>query len=169
MKNRTIVTLFVMMMLFAISSISAMAQVSTHSVWTNDNGLVIVDPELRCKFTTLRSFEMATSWTEPGPPTYPAIAHFRGISKAYGDTRECGNHFYEFTLIKTASTTNDEIKGAWNVYRDGVLMCASCDGTAYGLSQAAGGGNYYKVYIDDPVYGAFAWLYSGYIDVRKDF
>lgn len=167
MKKQTIVTFFVLIML-GVFSISARAQ-STHSVWTNDNGLVIRDAETKCDYTSLANFQMATSWTEPAPPTYPAVAHFRGISKAYGFTRVCRDHEYEFRLVKTAATTDDEIKGAWNVYRDAVLMCGGCSGVAYGLNQAAGAGNYYKVYIDDPVYGPSTWLYSGYIDQRKDF
>lgn len=158
---------FFAMMFAAVSAVSASAQ-STHSVWTNDNGLVIRDAETGCKFTTLRAFDMATSWTEP-TPGYPAMAHFRGVSKAYGFTHACNNHYYEFTLVKTSATTNDDITGAWDVYRDSVLMCSACNGVAYGLSQAAGVGNYYKVYIDDPIYGPSTWLYSGYLDQRKDF
>ena len=149
-------------------SVAAMAQ-NTHSVWTNDNGLVIRDAKTGCDYTALRAFNMATSWTEPSPPLYAAIAHFRGVSKAYATTLGCSDHFYEFTLIKTAATTTDDITGYWNVYRDSVLACNACKGVAYGLSQPAGVGNYYKVYIDDPVYGPSTWLYSGYIDVRKDF
>jgi hypothetical protein len=166
MKKQSILTFFLMML--GVFAIPAMAQVNTHSVWTNDNGLVIRDAETGCDYKSLRAFDMATSWTEPGSPGYSAIAHFRGVSKAYGYSRQCrDDHFYEFTLVKTASTTNDEIKGAWDVYRDGVLMCASCDGTAYNLSAAVG--SYYKVYIDDPIYGPNTWLYCGYIDQRKDF
>ena len=167
MKNKSIVFFFVLIML-GVAATSAMAQ-STHSVWTNNNGLVIRDAETRCECTWLDSFEMATSWTEPSAPVYPAIAHFRGVSKTIGLVRPCRDRFYEFTLVKTANTDPDEIKGAWNVHRDGVLMCSACDGVAYGLSQTAGVGNYYKVYIDDPVYGPATWLYSGYLDVRKDF
>ncbi len=167
MRKQTIITLFVLMML-GVFSVSAMAQ-STHSVWTNDNGLVIRDAETGCKYDALRGFEMATSWTEPAPPTYPAVAHFRGISRAYGWGGPCGDHDYEFRLVRTAATTVDDITGYWNVYRDGVLMCNLCKGTAYGLSQPAGVGNYYKVYVDDPIYGPQTWLYSGYIDQRKDF
>jgi hypothetical protein len=167
MKKQTIGTFFVLIML-GIFSVSATAQ-STHSVWTNNNGLVIRDAETGCEYTTLPSFNMATSWTEPAPPTYPAVAHFRGVSKAIGFVRPCTDHSYEFRLVKTASTTNDDIVGAWNVYRDGVLKCSGCNGTAYGLSAAAGVGNYYKVYVDDPVFGPSTWLYSGYIDTRKDF
>jgi hypothetical protein len=167
MKNKSIVTFLVLMMVGAFS-ISAMAQ-STHSVWTNDNGYVIRDAQTGCQYLSLRAFDMATSWTDPSPG-YPAIAHFRGVSKAYGYSRLCrDDHFYEFTLVKTSSTTNDQIDGAWDVYRDSVLVCASCQGTAYGLSQAAGVGNYYKVYIDDPIYGPQTWLYCGFLDQRKDF
>jgi hypothetical protein len=167
MKKQTIITLFVLITL-GIFSVSAMAQ-STHSVWTNDNGLYVVDAETGCEYKRLRAFDMATSWTEPAPPTYPAVAHFRGVTKAYGSTAACGDHGYEFRLVRTAATTVDDINGLWNVYRDGTLMCNLCNGTAYGLSQPAGVGNYYKVYVDDPIFGPATWLYSGFIDVRKDF
>jgi hypothetical protein len=166
-KKQTILTLLALAVV-GLFSISASAQ-STHSVWTNDNGLVIRDAKSQCEYTALRGFDMATSWTEPSAPLYPAIAHFRGVSKAYGTTHGCADHFYEFVLVRTASTTVDDITGRWNVYRDGVLGCNACSGVAYGLSSPAGVGNYYKVYIDDPVYGPQTWLYSGYIDVRKDF
>lgn len=168
MKKQTTLVTFALMMLFAFS-ISATAQ-STHSVWTNDNGLVIRDAQTTCQYTSLAAFDMATSWTEPAPPTYPAVAHFRGVSKAYAYSPACNtDHFYEFRLVRASTTTNDDIFGRWNVYRDNVLVCNGCAGTAYGLSQAAGVGNYYKVYVDDPVFGPQTWLYSGYLDQRKDF
>jgi hypothetical protein len=169
MKKQSIVTFFLLMML-GVFSISAMAQ-STHSVWTNDNGLVIRDAQTGCNYTSLAAFDMATSWTEPSSPLYASIAHFRGVSKAYAYSSVCNtSHFYEFTLYKPISTSTDDIVGYWNVYRDGSLVCNACKGSAYGLSQAAGGVNYYKVYVDDPFYpGTENWLYSGYIDVRKDF
>ena len=155
-------------MMVGIFSVSASAQF-THSVWTDNNGLVVVDPTNSCAYTSFSGFNMATSWTEPTPPNYPAEAHFRGFTKALAYSATCIDRSYEFRLVRSSATTADDITGRWNVYRDGVLMCSGCNGTAYGLSQAAGVGNYYKVYVDDPFYGAFAWLYSGYIDVRKDF
>lgn len=165
--KRIIFVLFALVV--GIFSTSASAQ-STHSVWTNDNGLVIRDAQTGCQYLSLAAFDMATSWTEPGPPLYAAIAHFRGVSKAYAYSAVCNtDHFYEFRLVRTAATTSDDITGYWNVYRDGGLQCSACKGVAYGLSQAAGVGNYYKVYVDDPVFGPSTWLYSGYIDVRKDF
>ena len=168
MNKQINVTFFVLIML-AVFSISATAQ-STHSVWTNENGKGIYDAETGCKYSIFDTFNMATSWTEPSPPLYPAVAHFRGTAAAFGNDAPCTPHTYEFTLDKTTSTTNDEIVGAWNVYRDGVLMCSGCSGTAFGLSLPAGGpGNYYKLYVDDPVYGPMTWLFSGYIDARKSF
>jgi hypothetical protein len=164
MKKQIIFTI-VALAAIGILSISALAQ-STHSVWTNDNGYVIRDAKTGCSYTSLRAFDMATSWTEP-TPGYPAQAHFRGVSKAYGFTHGCADHFYEFTLTQALTTTNDYIKGYWDVYRDGSLACGGCGGIAYGLSGAVG--NYYKVYVDDPTYGPSTWLYSGFIDQRKDF
>lgn len=153
-------------MMLGIFSISASAQ-KTHSVWTNNHGLAVSDPTVLCNYTAFSGFNMATSWTEPAPPNYPAEAHFRGVTKAGGPG--CPTYVYEFRLVRANATTYDDITGQWNVYRNGVLMCSNCNGTAYGLSQAAGAGHYYKVYIDDPVFGPSTWLYSGYIDVRKDF
>lgn len=168
MKSRSILTFFALIVI-GLFAMSASAQ-STHSVWTNDNGLAIGDAETGCWYQSLRAFDMATSWTEPAPPTYPAVAHFRGVSKAYAYSHACPtDHSYEFRLVRTSSTTVDEIKGLWNVYRDGILKCNACSGKAYGLSSPAGVGNYYKVYIDDPIFGPSTWLYSGYIDQRKDF
>ena len=164
MKKQIIVTFFALV-ITAVLSVSATAQLKTHSIWTNDNGLVIGDAENGCEYSLLYSFEMANSWTEP-TPGYPAQAHFRGISKAEGWTAFCGNHFYEFSLNNSVYTDSDLIKGYWDVYRDGVLMCSACGGNAYGLSQSVG--QYYKLVIWDPFYGAY-WYYIGYIDQRKDF
>ncbi len=165
MKKQTL-AIFLVLMMVGIFTVSASAQPFTHSVWTNNNGLVIVDPTSGCNYTSFSGFDMATSWTEP-TPGYAAEAHFRGVSKA-GATG-CTTYFFDFQLVKSVATTTDDITGYWDIYRNGVLVCNTCKGVAYGLSSAAGVGNYYKVYIDDPVFGSNAWLYSGYIDNRKDF
>jgi hypothetical protein len=162
--KKTVLTFFALVVMGALS-VSAMAQVKTHSVWTNDNGYVIEDPQLGCDFTTLKSFDMATSWTEP-TPGYPAQAHFRGVSKAYGLTRLCGNHSYEFVLNNSVGTDGDTIKGYWDISRDGVLVCSLCPGNAFGVGAPVG--NYYKLIIDDP-FAVANWYYVGYIDQRKDF
>jgi hypothetical protein len=55
------------------------------------------------------------------------------------------------------------------VYRNGALRCASCIGSAYGLSQAAGVGNYFKIYVGSPFAYAEDWHFSGYITSRFDY
>lgn len=152
-------------MIAGLLSVSAAAQLSTHSVWTNNNGLVIVDASNGCENTILEKFDMATSWTEP-TPGYPAQAHFRGVSHAEGFVHGCGPHYYEFSLNSSVYTDSDLIKGYWDVYRDGVLKCSSCGGNAVALSGSVG--SYYKLAIWDPTYSAY-WSYVGYIDQRKDF
>lgn len=165
MKKYTLLGLLIT----AVFVVSVSAQVKTHSVWTNDNGLVIGDAQTGCEYYSLAAFDMASSWTEP-TPGYPAQAHFRGVSKAYGYSFLCSSdHFYEFSLHKSGSVDSDSIKGAWDVYRDGVLVCAQCDGIAYAMSGSAGSGAYYKLHISDPVYAPAIWYYIGYIDQRKDF
>lgn len=163
--NKRIVVTFLALMVVGLLSVPAMAQLNTHSIWTNDNGLVIGDAKTGCEYYSLAAFDMATSWTEK-TPGYPAQAHFRGVSKAYGFSLACTDHFYEFSLNNSVGTDSDTIKGYWDVIRDGTLMCSACPGNAYGLS--AGVGNYYKLVIDDPLYVP-DWYYIGYIDQRKDF
>jgi len=163
--KKTISTFFVLIAL-GVFSISAMA-LSTHSVWTNDNGNLIIDAKTKCEYQSFAGFNMASSWTEPAPPTYPAVAHLRGVTKAYSTSRGCFDRDYEFKLVSASATSADEIKGNWDVYRDGSLVCSNCAGLAAGLSNPVG--NAYKVLIDDPVYGPATWLFSGFIDNRKDF
>ena len=168
MKKRMMLAFFASLML-GVVSMSATAQTQTNSVWTNLNGLYIFDATNGCQYSSFTGFDMATSWTEPFAPTNPADAHFRGVAKAAGYSFGCVTRFYDFRLVASSATSTDQIDGKWDVYRNGVLMCGSCLGSAYGLSQAAGVGNYYKLYIDDPVFGPQTWLYSGHLDQRKDF
>ena len=149
-----------------MTSISAMAQLNTRSIWTYDGGgRQVTDPDLGCGYEKFEKFRMITSWTER-TPGYAAQAHFRGVALSLEDS-PCGAHFYEFTLTNSSVTTFNNIEGDWDVYRDGVLVCSTCNGSANGLSTAVG--TYYKVTIDDPVYGPGAWFYSGFIDARYDF
>jgi hypothetical protein len=166
MKKRILITFFALM-IAGLLSVPAAAQLNTHSVWTDNNGLVIVDASNGCENTIFSSFDMATSWTER-TPGYPAQAHFRGVSKAEGVVHGCGPHYYEFSLNNSVGTDSDTIKGYWDVYKDGILLCSSCGGNAYALSGAAASGNYYKLVIWDPTYSAY-WSFVGYIDQRKDF
>lgn len=169
MKQRMIFALFALLTL-GMLSMSASAQPNTHSVWTNLNGLYIFDATNGCQYTSFSGFNMATSWTEPFSPTNPADAHFRGIAKAIGPIfGPCPTRVYDFRLVASTTTSNDQIDGTWDIFRNGVLVCSACNGSAYGLSQAAGVGNYYKVYVDDPFAGPQTWLYSGLLDQRKDF
>lgn len=168
MKKRMILAFCASLVLGSLS-IAASAQVFTHSVWTNANGLGIKDAN-GCTYNNFSGFNMATSWTEPFSPTNPADAHFRGVAKAIGSPFGlCPTRGYDFRLVSSLTTKPDLIEGYWDIYRNNVLVCGSCYGVAYGLSQAAGAGNYYKLYIDDPFVGPQAWLYSGYVDQRKDF
>lgn len=167
MKKRIILAFFASLIL-GVLSMSATAQ-RTHSVWTNLNGFYISDATNGCTYSSFLGFNMATSWTEPFASPNPADAHFRGVARALGFSFTCVTRSYDFRLVASTATSADQIDGKWDIYRNGVLMCSLCSGSAYGLSQPAGVGNYYKVYVDDPVFGPQTWLYSGFIDQRKDF
>jgi hypothetical protein len=165
--KKTILTLILTGLISVSAAISVSAQVSTHSIWTNNNGgRQVNDPDLGCEYTSFHKFRMITSWTEP-TPGYAAQAHFRGAALIDEEDPCSGGHFYEFTLNQSTVTSIGTIQGYWDVYRDGVLMCSACTGQVSGLSQPIT--NYYKLTINDPVYGPGAWFYSGFIDVRDDF
>ena len=165
--KKQIVLAFCALIITGMISVSAMALDHTHSVWTNNSGgRQVTDPELGCDFTDFYKFRMITSWTEVSPG-YAAQAHFRGVAIIDEKDYCGGGNFYEFTLNQSTSTTSNYIIGYWDVYRNGVLMCSACTGSVNGLSAPVT--SYYKLVIDDPVYGSGAWFYSGYIDVRDDF
>jgi hypothetical protein len=169
MKNKITLAICSVLVL-GVLSISAWAQTGTSSVWTNANGVDITDPQTGCRYLNFSGFNAATSWNETSFSPNPADAHFRGVAEALGIALgPCPNTNYEFTLVSSTITGPDSITGAWDIFRNSSLVCSACTGTASGLSQAAGAGNYYEVYIDDPVAGIATWLYSGYIDQRKDF
>jgi hypothetical protein len=168
MKKSNIVTLFALIVI-ALFALPVTAQVATHSVWTNLNGYYIIDATNGCQYTSFGSFNMATSWNETFAAPNPADAHFRGVGKAATYTFFCPTRFYDFRLVASTVTKPDSITGTWDIYRGGALMCSSCTGSVQGLSAPAGVGNYYKLYIDDPIFGPGTWGYIGYIDQRKDF
>lgn len=168
MKKTFLLTL-VAFLTIGLFTIPASAQPDTHSVWTNANGATIKDPN-GCTYTNFSSFNMAASWTEPFNPAGGADAHFRGVGKAIGSAfGPCPTRFYDFRLVSTLQTKSSSIEGYWDIYRAGTLVCTSCYGVADDIDQAAGVGNVYLLYVDDPFFGPQAWLYSGYIDQRKDF
>ena len=157
--------IIVMLFLSIGLSFSITAQ-STHNIRTS-SGLAVKDAQTGCWYNSFSYFRASTSWTEPSPG-YDAAANFRGVAKVFA-AGLCAAGFYDFTLLKTASTTDDEIVGTWDVIRNGTTVCAACSGKAYGLNQPAGA-NYFKVYVDDPLYpGTEDWLFSGYINSRFDF
>ncbi len=148
--NKTFLT-FIALIITGLVSVSAAAQANPHSVWTFDGGgRQVTDPDLPCDFTTFEKFRMITSWTEP-TPGYPAQAHFRGAAVIDEKDHCAPGNFYEFVLIQSTTTNFSSIVGYWDVYRNGVLMCSACTGSANGLSTPVT--TYYKVTVDDPVYG----------------
>jgi hypothetical protein len=164
--KKQIFPILLVLIITGMVSVSAMAQVSTHSIWTFDGGgRQLNDPELPCEYARFEKFHLITSWTEP-TPGYAAQAHLRGVALTLEDD-PCGAHFYEFTLLQSTSTTSTTITGNWDIYRDGVLKCGNCTGHTSGFNQAVT--NYYKIVIDDPVIGPGTWFFSGFIDARDDF
>jgi hypothetical protein len=165
MKKQILLAVFALL-ITGLISVPVWAQLNTHSVWTFDgSGRQLTDPELSCGYTDFEKFRMITSWSEK-TPGYAAQAHFRGVAVTLEED-PCGAHFYDFVLTRSSVTSFNGIEGDWDVYRDGVLMCGTCHGSVNGLSTPVG--SYYKLTVDDPVYGLGAWFYSGYTDQRYGF
>lgn len=144
---------FTLLLLF---SATALAQ-STHSVWS-DKPLMVIDGQTGTSYNSFTSGNAATAWTEGTVRAY--VRAFAVIKPKLT---------YDFELVKVTSSDADTISGLFDVKRNGVLVCNKCVGKAYGLSQAATGSNYFKIYVGTPAGYAEKWHYSGYITSRFDF
>lgn len=144
--------------LVLLFSASAFAQ-NSHSVWS-DKPLIIRDWNTKAEFKppNINRGDAIFAWTQATPRAY---AHAHGVVNAGLN--------YDFMLVAPTASDVDSISGRWIVRRNGVIVCNNCIGKAYGLSQAAGVGNYFKIYVGTPMAYAEHWLYSGYITSRFDF
>lgn len=169
MKRKTILILSALIVgvfisAIAIVKIKAGAGIyNTHSIWTEDDPVSVRDGNTGCSYTSIEKWRSITSWSEEGPPLYPAIAHFRGVVVGASGSFFCGTHDYDFRLIDTTQTDKENIVGTWDIYRDGSLVCSACDGRASDLGAAVS--TTYKVDIDDPINGTGAWQF--YADVTQ--
>ena len=168
MKKRTILiasalAIAVLVSVTAIVRTKAGGGINTHSVWTEDQPNSVRDGNTGCSYTSIEKWRSITSWSEEGPPLYPAIAHFRGVVVNASASFPCGTHDYDFRLIDATQTDKENIVGEWDVYRDGSLVCSGCTGTASNLNAAVN--STYFVDIDDPVNGPGAWQF--YADVSQ--
>src|SRR6266513_406348 len=125
-----IVLSFTLVILF---SGSAFAQTS-HSVWS-DKPFLVIDGKSGKEFKDLKKGDAIFAWTQATPRAY---AHAHGMINATLN--------YDFMLVSVTSSDADSIRGKWIVRRNGIIVCNNCIGKAYGLSQPAGGGNYFKIY-----------------------
>ncbi len=141
--------------LIALLAAAPLAAQPVHSVWS-DKPIAIADGDTGAWYSPT-SGNSVSSWQEKTLQAFSNAIGFVGATQ------------YEFRLISVGSSDNDEIIGLWDVYRNGSLRCASCVGKAYGLSQAAGVGNYFKIYVGSPTCYAENWHYSGYIAARFDY
>lgn len=125
-----------------------------HSV-ESEKPLYVADGDTGKWYTQDLGYSVS-SWQED---TKQAFSHAVGLG---------GGHLYEFRMVQlTATPDADSINGKWDVYRDGILVCGSCVGKAYGLSGAVG--DYFKIYVGTPTAYAEKWHWSGYITHRFDY
>ncbi|MFY0580692.1 hypothetical protein ACN28S_46345 [Cystobacter fuscus] len=120
----------------------------THSIWSNQ-GYVLQVPGV---YVYVPSANMTFNWTE-------------GTSLAFVNVQAKGpaDELYAFQLVSvTAPTTADEIKGLWNISKNGAPLCTGCAGSAYGLSQPLN--SYFKIYA-----GNSSYHISGFITNRYDY
>ncbi|WP_043427805.1 hypothetical protein [Cystobacter fuscus] len=120
----------------------------THSIWSTQ-GYVLQVPGV---FAYVPSAKMSFNWKE-------------GTSLAFVNAEAEGpaGEIYAFQLVSvTAPTTADEIKGLWNISKNGAPLCTGCAGSAYGLSQPLN--SYFKIYA-----GNSSYHISGFISNRYDY
>jgi hypothetical protein len=161
---------------FALSS-TASAQIApgkgrVHSIWSMD-ALLLADPVTCTSYKEFFSSSCAMSWKQAPPvdALTPAWSHFFNASVLPVAPIELA---YEFRLVGVNWSDADEINGTWMVLRNGVVLTKSCRGKAYGLDQAPGGSNYFKLVCSDPSVPAVCaavpeWHFIGYITERYDY
>jgi len=139
--------------LAAITSLAASSAALAnpiHSVWSQGAPFWFVAPGFPWQNPTVG--EATFAWDESNPSAFASA----NITLVSGD-------IFEYKLVTvTASTLPGQITGDWDVYQNGVLVCGSCAGDAYGIDQPTG--NYFKIYIN-----SFTYHYSGFITARYDF
>ena len=74
---------------------------------------------------------------------------------------------YRFECAAPTDTGPDYIHGLWNISRDGMPVCTSCIGRAYGLNAPVG--KYFKLYIGDTFSYGEKWHLSAFVTSRFDF
>lgn len=148
-----IILSFTMLVFFTATA----AAQTTHSVWS-DKPLMVRDGATNASYKAFVKGDAAFAWTGATPRSY---AHAVGVITAALT--------YDFMLVSVSGSDADSVSGRWVVRRNGVIVCNNCIGKAYGLSQPAGVGNYFKIYVGTPVAYAEKWHYSGYITSRFDF
>jgi hypothetical protein len=119
---------------------------------------MIRDGQNKKEYKDIKPGDAIFAWTQATPRAY---GHAHGVIDPTLN--------YDFMLVTTTSSTADIISGKWIVRRNGVIVCNNCIGKAYGLSQPAAAGNYFKIYVGTPLAYAEKWHYSGYITNRFDF
>jgi len=128
-----------------------------HSVWSN-KPIFVYDGATGAHYNAFAKGNAAFAWNQA---TTTAYARAVGVIAV--------NLVYDFRLVSATSTNADEIDGKFDIFRNGVIVCHLCIGKAYGLSQPALPGKYFKIYVGTPVAFAEKWHYSGYITNRFDF
>ncbi|MGX4583194.1 hypothetical protein [Paenibacillus chitinolyticus] len=133
-----------------ISGAAAAPVTSVHSIWST-KPIQVIDNGTAYK---AKAGNVIISWTNE-PLSSGDSGFFNAIVQANGSQ-------YEFRLVSFGSSTNDEIVGKFDIYKNSTLVASSVAGTAYGLSQPVG--NYFKFYDTTQ-----QWHVSAYITSRFDY
>ncbi|MFS0836533.1 hypothetical protein [Paenibacillus sp. 1P03SA] len=133
-----------------ISGAAAAPVTSVHSIWST-KPIQVIDNGTAYK---AKAGNVIISWTNQ-PLSSGDSGFFNAIVQATNGIQ------YEFRLVSFSSSTNDEITGKFDIYKNNTLV-TTVAGTAYGLSQPVG--SYFKFYDTSQ-----QWHVSAYITSRFDY
>ena len=132
--------------LLTLTPVVAFSTGPVHNIWVG-KGIALNDP---AGSYPIASTDGSISWNES---TTQAVFNAR-VQANLGPT-------FEFVLVQPTLTTNYQIDGTWNVFKNGALVCSACTGSAYGLNGPLNTG--FKLYING------GYHFSGSIYSRYDF
>lgn len=143
------------LLVLTLSTVPALAADPVHSI-ESDEPIALHDYDWGVTWSSFIEGNSVSSWQEDTPQ---AFSHVRAVPDKKAE--------YEFKLVEVTYSDHEEIKGLFDIYRNGTIVCDDCVGKAYGLSLAPG--NYFKVYVGTPSGYAENWHYRGYISHRFDY
>lgn len=131
-----------------------------HTIWSHQP-IALHDADLGVNYSAAQISQLGViiSWSDK-----TRLGHFIAHARVAAAIPQ----HYRFSLVSIGACDDDHIEGLFDVWRGNHRVVGAGVGKLYGLNQAAGGANYFKLYIGDNLCYAEKWHLGATINVRYD-